>query len=403
MGLMIDEVITDHLILREGCVLRSGFVFIQGQDYPPVFDRLLIRCPVRAQTNINMRGHSYKTLDEHIALINEYRLTKAAVICDDLSFITKCPSIKDIRVYPSFDAKPSFDYSPLYALPNLQTVSVRTRYGEGEKYRTTIDYSKIPNLQGVSAIGDGHLHLNEVPTLKKIWRSGDKKLRDLFQLSCSTQVEDLTVFSCGVHSLSGCEQYRNLTSVHLLLNRSLSDISALKYTSSTLKQLAIEGCPRIKDFSVLSTLKELEHLQLDGSNTLPSLDFLKEMKHLRAFTLSMKVEDGDMSNCLALPYATCKNYKHYNLKNEDLPKENKRTSEDEALEILNTYLAESHNPIGPIEKTKLCADSQLCGELMDFIGDIYAEFGLDANYEETEKGIVLGEVMEFLARCMESK
>lgn len=34
----------------------------------------------------------------------------------------------------------------------------------------------------------------------------------------------------------------------------------------------------------------------------------------------MNVEDGDLSKCLNVPYVNCKNRKHYNLKNKDLPK-----------------------------------------------------------------------------------
>ena len=45
----------------------------------------------------------------------------------------------------------------------------------------------------------------------------------------------------------------------------------------------IENCPKIKDFSVLKELKNLELLQLYGKNELPDLSFIRHMKNLKTF------------------------------------------------------------------------------------------------------------------------
>ena len=56
-------------------------------------------------------------------------------------------------------------------------------------------------------------------------------------------------------------------------------------------------------------------------NVLPSLDFLKSMKRLSLFVFDMNVLDGDLSPCLEISHAESRrNRKHYNLKNQDLPK-----------------------------------------------------------------------------------
>ena len=34
----------------------------------------------------------------------------------------------------------------------------------------------------------------------------------------------------------------------------------------------------------------------------------------------MNVTDGDLTSCKNIPYVYCKDKKHYNLKNDDLPK-----------------------------------------------------------------------------------
>ena len=184
MGLKIDEPITDTYILREGYVSKNGFIFVKGQSDPTVFDRLLIRVPERAQCDIKVNGYSYRTLREHIDLINEYQLEKVMVICDDLSFITECPSVTDVVVYPSLSAGNNFDYSPLYQLPSLHCVDCRTVYGECDKYKTSIDYSEIKNLRELTVIGSGHIKYNEVFSLKKLWISENKNIRNFSDVSC---------------------------------------------------------------------------------------------------------------------------------------------------------------------------------------------------------------------------
>lgn len=90
--------------------------------------------------------------------------------------------------------------------------------------------------------------------------------------------------------------------------------------SGTLKELAIDACSKIQDFEVLNTLENLEYLYLEGNNKIPNLQFLKNMKKLKVFVFTMNVEDGDLRACMEIPYVSCRNRKHYNLKDRDLPK-----------------------------------------------------------------------------------
>lgn len=89
----------------------------------------------------------------------------------------------------------------------------------------------------------------------------------------------------------------------------------------TLRALRIENCPKIEDFSVLAELENLELLELTGKNTLPNLQFLKQMKNLKTFVFDMNVLDGDLTPCLDLSYVySRKNRKHYNVKDKDMPR-----------------------------------------------------------------------------------
>lgn len=321
---MIDELnatVIDGNALRQGFIVRNGFVFVLGNK-PAVFDTLLIRFPEDAVGPIK-NAYSSRSIEEHIQLINQYRLEKVKIICRDLSFIVQCPSLKEISIYPDDFGNDGFDYTPLYSMPGLKSVCCRTQYGIKEQFRSYVDYSRIQGVKEISAMGIGHNGYEKIPTLETLWISSCRKHGDFQHISCSVQLQDVTLMQCGIQTLNGIEKHPKLRSLALYYNRSLTDISALSKLGKSLRTLVIEGCPKISDFSVLATLMELEHLQLYGSNTLPTLSFLKEMPKLKTFTFTMNVENGDLSLCKNIPYASCRNRKHFNLKDAQLPKNNR--------------------------------------------------------------------------------
>lgn len=318
---MNDELkttITDGNVLRQGFIVRNGFVFVLGKT-PAVYDTLLIRFPADAVGPVK-NAYSSRTIEEHIQLINQYKLEKAKIICRDLSFITRCLSLNEISIYPDDLGSDCFDYSPLYSMANLKSLCCRTQYGIKEQYSTSIDYSRIQGLKEISATGKGHNGYEQVPSLETLWISNCKKYKDFQYINCSVHLQDVTMIQCGLQTLDGIEKCLELQSLALYHNRALTDISALCHLRDTLRSLVIEGCSRITDFTVLSNLENLEHLQLYGSNTLSNLSFLKKMHRLKTFTFTVNVEDGNLSLCKDVPYVSCKNRKHYNLKDSQLPK-----------------------------------------------------------------------------------
>ena len=315
----LKQPIYDFSRIHNACVNRDGFIFCLG-DIPAVYDQLIIRHPADAKVWSPQPDISSRSLEEHIQLINKYQLEKVTVICNNLSFILRCPSIKQLSVHPSDDAGENFDYSPLYQMPNLCEVSLTMSCGEFDEHWYSVDYTKINGLASISAYGKGHNGYEVVPTLEELRLSNSKKHINLENISSSPILKKLELTQCNTQTLDGVGAYPQLKTMGLYYNRSLWDISALADVAGTLKQLYIEACPKIKDFSVLSSLVNLEYLQLYGSNSLPNLDFLQHMQKLKVFAFSMNVEDGDLSRCMTLPYATCKNRRHYNLKDSQLPK-----------------------------------------------------------------------------------
>lgn len=305
--------------VHNGCLNRDGFIFHLSS--PNVYDDLIIRYPADAKLWSPKLDISSKTLEEHIQLINQYQLEKVTVICNDLSFILRCPSIKQLTVHPSDDAGGNFDYSPLYQMPNLRDLSLTMSCGESDDYWYSVDYQQFRELVSINACGKGHNGYELVPSLEKLKLSNSKKHISLENISCSPKLKRLELTQCNTQTLDGIGACPQLETMGLYYNRSLRDISALIDISDTLKRLCIESCPKITDFSVLNFLVNLEHLQLYGGNNLPNLEFLQYMQKLKTFSFTMNVEDGDLSRCMALPYATCKNRRHYNLKDSQLPKQ----------------------------------------------------------------------------------
>lgn len=320
MAMNISEIISDLYILREGFICREGYVFTCGSRNPTVFDRLVVRKPFRARANEQRLGYSEKSLEEHINLICSSKIEKVMLICDNLEFLKQCPSITDVQVFPSYEADANFDFSPLYSLPNLKVIECKTRYGSESQYLSSIDYSRFSKLESVALTGDGHIGFSQLQSLDEIWISENKKVHSFSDISTSPKLRKATILQCGIRSLSGIERCSGINSLLLYNNRRLEDISSIKVIASSLTELAIENCGKIVDFSVLASLENLEHLHLYGNNTLDDLSFLQNMKKLKTFSFTMNVKDGDLSPCLQIPYATCKNRKHYNMKDSDLPK-----------------------------------------------------------------------------------
>lgn len=317
-------------------ILRDRYEFRPIAKPLNVYDAIVIRHLVddlgiyKVPVNVLQRAPS---LDEHINFINQMELEKAIIISSDISFISQCPSLKYLEIIPTYpDGR--FDFSPLYEIPEIKSFDCSTDYYYVQKkFFGTIDYSKIKGLERLCISGKGHKNLNCIDTLKSLRISGYKQL-DLSELFSSTVLDTLSMIQCNIKSLDGIQRSSKMQCLYLDYNRSLLDISALKYVKHTLKSLRILNSPKITDFSVLEELEELETLVLFGSNTLPNLDFIPKLKNLKTFAFNMNVENGDLTPCLNLRYALSeRNRKHYNLKDKDLPKDEIIITGNENIDI----------------------------------------------------------------------
>lgn len=316
----INEVITDEQVLAQHYLLRDGYEF-KPLTYPAnVYDAIVIKKPYNAiceYPKTILVGHP---LSEQIEFINRFKLEKAIIIADDISFMNQCAGLKHLQIIPANGAGNGFDFSPLYELPEIKTLICRTEYGEKEQYRSQIDYSRISGIESLSISGKGHKNYNQIENLRTLGISGysGKDLTDLFS---SKALDTLYMIRCTNQTLEGIQISEKMQCLYLEYNRSLQDISALKTVKKTLRALRIENCPKIKDFSILKELDNLEMLVLLGQNELSDISFIQKMKKLKTFVFSMSVADGNLSPCLELAYAhSINNKRYYNLKDEALPK-----------------------------------------------------------------------------------
>lgn len=264
---------------------------------------------------------SRKSLNEHIDYIRDNNVKKAIVVAEDISFLKQCPSLEYLMIFPAISAD-NFDYSPIYELPNLKWLQCETIYGIDEEKTCSIDYSLFKNIKRVGIIGGrGHLNVQKAETVESLYLDfGFPNSKTLSGFIPTKNLVNLIIRQSPIKSLEGVEESLRLRRLELSYDRRLTDISALRNVSNTLKCLEIDTCGKIKDFSVFNELHNLEFLILKGSNVIRDLSFVKNMPRLKYLHLTMNVDNGDLSLCEQIPYVRIKNRRHYSHKNDELPK-----------------------------------------------------------------------------------
>ena len=286
-------------------------------------DYLVILSPFDVVWESPVLARSQKTLEEHIQYIQENQFEKVYIVADDIAFLRQCPTITSLKIIPAYSAA-KFDYSPIYHMPNLKELNCQTVYGHKDALKADVDYSHFPSLQCVYASGaKGHRNLESVKGLRHLYLGQGQPASKLLTGFDFSELEKLDLCQSPIRSLNRIDQAACIQKLSLSYCRSLEDVAALASVGKTLTSLEIESCGKIKDFSWLYHLPNLENLVLFGSNTLPNLGFLESMPNLKSFRFTMNVLDGDLGLCKNVPYVYCKNRKHYNLKDEDLPKGNR--------------------------------------------------------------------------------
>ena len=260
---------------------------------------------------------------EYINCVRHNSLTQAKIIMPSLEFLYDCPTLKYLHISPHASSSDVYDFTPLYGRELKYLCCLNEYYTRGgTPHIGSVDFSQIISLESLKVnVNRGIQNFRGIETLKSLDIgdfTGEK--RDLTDLFVSRDLDTLRLLEGKTVSLNGIERAPKMQWLDVSYNRCLEDISALSKVKHSLKSLNISNCAKIKDFSVLYELENLEKLEIWGSTTLPNLDFVKHMPNLKTLILMCNIADGDLTPCLHMHTAKVRNKRHYNLRDEDLPK-----------------------------------------------------------------------------------
>lgn len=277
-----------------------------------------------------------KFYNRYVTYINRKQLTQAKITMPSLKILYDCPTLQYLHISPHCQSPDVYDFSPLYGQEWKYLCCLNEYYTEGgTPHYGTVDFSKINGLEALKInVNRYTLNYSGIEGLKSL-SIGDftGANRDLTDLFVSTELDTLQLLGGRTISLNGIERSSQMQYLSISYNKFLEDISTLSKVKHSLKSLSIFNCAKINDFSVLYELENLEKLEIWGSNTIPSLDFVKYMPNLKTLFLEINIADGNITPCLNLRSAKLmKNRKHYNLKDKDLPKAEKVIYGNESIE-----------------------------------------------------------------------
>lgn len=186
-------------------VYRGGFQFAgTGEMY--IYDALVVFSPDGSRCGGYYSHH--RTLEECIALINRFQLEKVIIIGDDLSFLSRCPSLKDIWIKYPYGAEKCIDFTPVYQMDHVRTFSCTAPPKDiPRKFIRPIDYTQMNGLQHLSVYGEKNSNFNLVPSLETLFLTGNSAYSDLSKVSRSDQFKKIDLLQCGIRSLNGIEQF----------------------------------------------------------------------------------------------------------------------------------------------------------------------------------------------------
>ena len=253
-------------------------------------------------------------LKEYVNYINAHDISAVAIndsyyLNDNVDFLRNCPHVKEMNIIGSFIK----NYEGLNCLNNLHVLF----FGDP---KTKVDISQFYELQELYVdMNKNVVGLEKCKNLRvlKLWKY-KPKTKDLTELSNLSKIEELELTQSAITSLTGISAFPKILKLGLYFCNKLESIRQITEGSLEIKELAIESCKNIKDFSEIKTLKELEKLLFTESGVIPSVRFIEELPQLNSFVfMGTTVEDGNLNPCIGLEYVAFTGKKHYTHKMKD--------------------------------------------------------------------------------------
>ncbi len=248
-----------------------------------------------------IKGHNYK----RISVMGDYNLP-------DIDFLKECPHIEILNLSGG-NIK---DFEGLSFLENLKTLSMNHL-----NKKVKVDLAKLTSLKELyGELPTRATGLSNLKNLKRmqIWdyKPHSKTFAELGQIE---NLEVLHLIQAKIESFEGIGQFRALQELNLYGLNKLTDITDIGLLRNTLRELIMENCKNIQDFSPIGEMKNLENLTLSSCLRMKSIAFAKELPKLNFFNFEKTdVEDGDLSYCQMIPTVYFTQKKHFSHKRKDL-------------------------------------------------------------------------------------
>ena len=254
----------------------------------------------------------------------------------DLKFldsIVNKDAIKKIGVHVDFEDEASIER--LYNFKNLDSLVVINF----TKNNICIDVSRFPKLVALTINGQVDLIGLDKIQLKKLLINENKKIANkswgktieeleithskpviLEEFNELSNLKNLELIQSSITSLAGIENFKNLECLTVGYCPKLLDISAIS-NCTKLRKIEFENTKKITSFNPLTALKNLQGLILSDCGEISSLQFINDLSNLKFLSfVGTNIVDGDLTPCLRLKYAATFNKRHYNIKEDELPK-----------------------------------------------------------------------------------
>ena len=186
--------------------------------------------------------------------------------------------------------------------------------GYADNKKTIIDLSNFPSLTTLACeFSKRLLSLEACEQLQNLTLTGfrprDKTVCVIPPLS---SLRRLSLFVTNISSLSGIGKFPILEELTVYKASHLTDISALKEVTNTLKMLEFDYCKRIGNYEALREATALRKLIIGNSAPIQSLSFVKPLLNLEFFSfVGTNILDGDLSPTIGLKYVGFENKRHY--------------------------------------------------------------------------------------------
>lgn len=103
---------------RDNTVIIDGFVFSENSESRySICQPYMIMHKIPGARMGGFINFSKRSVEDHVQFINDHCVERLRICAENIDFIGQCKCLKKITVQPAEGFEETFDYTPLYDLP----------------------------------------------------------------------------------------------------------------------------------------------------------------------------------------------------------------------------------------------------------------------------------------------